>query len=313
MLARLQPSPSLLILLSLAMAQVAVARQSGTSGAGDHPLLNRFAGSEIIEYSQEQDVNYRLVLGNLRRITGRVVAEDSERIRGDLTRITYEIPTGFSGAEVIAFFQEQAAARNYSELFSCSGRGCGNSNHWANEVFDNRSLYGPERTQFYLALQTGLNGGPIDYAAVYVITRANRRLLAHVEILETGVTGGNASESISSLELLQSGALPVSGLKFDAQDRLQSVGELDQLAEMLRRNQSILLYIVAHLGSQRSVDTLDILLARTLRRAEQVREALIARGIDASRLSAQGVGPLAPLCGADDCEERVEIVVRAAD
>ena len=66
--------------------------------------------------------------------------------------------------------------------------------------------------------------------------------------------------------------------------------------------------MVAHLSGSGPLETL---LQRSTRRAELVREALIARGVEPGRLEARGVGPLAPVCNIANCGERVELVLRA--
>jgi hypothetical protein len=301
---------SLTIALVFFIGQHAMAQQGGNPGAGDHRLLQRFAGSEIVSYSSEPDTTYRLVLGNMRRTAGRVVAERSQRLRGDLTRITYEIPAGFTSADVFSFYRNQLEQNNYIELFSCSGRDCGNSNYWANEVYDDRSLYGPERNQYYVAWQLESGDNPPVYGVIYVITRTNRRLFAHVEVLETDSEGNGHGAFVSGDAFLQSGAIQIPGISFDGDDRLVESGGLDEIAGLLRENESTRLYVVAHLRIQ---EPLEILLARSVRRAELVRQALINLGIDEARLVAQGVGPLAPLCSEGNCEERVELVLIQPD
>ncbi len=293
--------------LLLSIAEHAMAQQAIDTEAVDHALLERFAGSEIVRSSSVSDNAYRLVLGNMRRTAGRVVPERSQRVRGELTRITYEIPAGFTSDDVISFYQEQADDKSYLELFSCRGRDCGNSNYWANEVFGDRSLYGPERNQHYLALQLDSGDNPQAFAVVYVITRANRRLLAHVEVLESGRRAGSSEAMMSIDTLIQRGAIPISGIEFNASDELIEDAGLFQIATALRELEAIDLYVVAHLQAPVLLQTA---IDRSLRRAELVRQALIRMGVNQTRLVAQGVGPLAPLCIEGNCEERVELVVQ---
>ena len=292
------------------LCQVAIA-QSGQQAPADHALLERFPESTIVEYQEQADTLYELVLGNMRRIGGRVVAENSDRLRGNLTRITYEIPEGFSGDDVIEFYRAQIRDNSYVELFSCNGRGCGNSNYWANEVFENRSLYGPERNQYYSAVRSDGDEEAQSYAAIYVITRANRRLLAHIEILDVTVGDATAQPQAFSLDsLLLDGAVRVPGLTFDNEDRLIGSGGLEQVARLLQADPALRVFVVAHLQVPGRFDNL---MQRSLRRAEQVRTELIARGVMGSRMAAQGVGPLAPLCSEGNCAERVELVIRQQD
>ncbi|MEZ5491838.1 MAG: DUF4892 domain-containing protein [Gammaproteobacteria bacterium] len=282
------------------------------SQARDHSLMARFSGATIVEYAEESDVNYRLVLGNMRRIAGRVVPEQADRLRGDLTRLTYEIPDGYNGADVIAFFRAQAERNGYVTLYSCEGRGCGNSNYWANEVFDNRSLYGPERNQYYMALRADGDQGAAAYLAVYVTTRTNQRLLAHLEILESGLDGGAADNVAPEGEgalgtLLESRSLRLYGLVFDAEDRLTEASGIDAVVRLLEQNRNLAVYVVAHLGGSGGLASL---LQRSQRRAEQVREQLLLEGISGDRVLARGIGPLAPGCSEGDCDERVELVLQ---
>jgi len=71
-----------------------------TNNLVDHPLIQGFPDSEINETEFGEDVNYRVVLGSLQRTRGLVVPEDSERLRGDVTKLTYEISPEFTGNDV---------------------------------------------------------------------------------------------------------------------------------------------------------------------------------------------------------------------
>ncbi len=233
--------------------------------------------------------------------------EQAERLRGNLTRITYEIPQGFSGADVIDFYRAQADERGYTSLFSCNGRGCGNSNYWANDVFDNRLLYGPERNQYYMALQADGADNRTSYLAVYVITRATRRLYVHLEVLESSQESATPTLELSLENLLEYRSLRLYSLEFDDSDRLIDQGGVGAVLQLLQQNPSLSVYVVAHMGG---TGDLDELLRRSRQRAEQLRELLIQQGIDGDRIVARGVGPLAPLCSEGDCGARVELVLQ---
>lgn len=298
---------ALICLLAGTLIWQQAAAQSDIAGASDHPLLERFPGSTIVGYDTDTEVNYNLILGNLRRVGGRVVPEEAQRLRGKLTKITYQAPEAFASDDVFAFFEEQVSAAGYTTLFQCAGRGCGNSNYWANDIFNNRFLYGPERSQYYMALEVTAEGRASDYVVAYVITRANRRLLAYVEILETGPAPAiNITLEALTTSLEQTGSLIIDGLEFDNQDRLvnnEGVGRVVDILNLLQPEQAA---IVVHL---RGDLPLDQAVGRSQRRAEQVLEALADTGFDISDLSAHGVGPLAPFCSGADCSERVELVL----
>jgi hypothetical protein len=279
----------------------------------DHPLIDRFPDSEIVDVEFEEDANYRLVLGTLQRTRGIVVPESSERLRGDVTKIIYEVSEEFTGDDVLSFYQEQFAARGYEVLFTCSGRECGSSNYWANDIFSNRVLYGPERNQHFVALRISGDANNVDdnpaHMVLYIITRGNRRLYAYVEIVEE-------NGSVPTIELIPSelldnlneqGSAIIPGVAFLNDRQLLPDSELEAVAQQLNSQPELEFYVVAHLGGEQE---LDQLMTRSNIRAQTVRQQLINLGVAANRLVARGIGPLAPACVADSCAERVELVLR---
>ena len=279
--------------------------------AADHALFGGFPDSGIVEFENAGDVNYRVVLGSLQSTRGQVAPEASERVRGNLTRILYEVAGGFTGQDVYDFFIDQMRSRGYRELFTCDGRACGSSEYWANDIFGNRILYGPARNQYYLAM--GSEPAGRFFVSAYVITRINRQLLAYLEIIELEGDAANPAEAGPAFMLEQlrdTGGVVVPGLAFGAGDRLEEDAGLDAVAELLRLEPELRLHIVAHL---RGEGGLEQLLARSEARAGAVRQSLVEQGIDAGRLTARGLGPLSPLCAAENCGERVELVVQSAE
>lgn len=292
----------------------------------DHSLLGGFPDSEIISRELLQDVNHRIVLGSLQRTRGEVVPENFERLRGDVSTIVYEVSQEFTGADVYQYYREQMEAKNYTELFDCSGRACGSSNFWANDIFSNRILYGPERNQYYVAMRTNTGLETESYISLYIITRGNRRIYANLEFIEPGGTqepipgstpeplieaavevpsSAQTSDLLNLLREERSVILPA--LNFESDTQLSDTTDLSAAVELLGRDASIRVYLVAHLqGAQ----PLEVLLRRSAARAAAVRERLISLGVDGEKIIAQGVGPLAPACEADNCAERIELVLQ---
>lgn len=281
--------------------------------------VDRFPGAEVVDLRQADNTNYSLVLGRMQRIAGQVTASASERLQGNLTRITYQIPNGFSESEVYTYYREQIVTEGQRELFTCQGRGCGSSNYWANEIFDNRILYGPVENQRYLAatFETGVPGGAsqIGYAALYVVRRANQRLYAHLDML--ALTGRVAEEQRAAQlvtpaaiqqRLVREGSIVVPSLRFNESDELEEDAGITLLADVLQRDRLLEIFLVGHL-QQSNVD-LETLQQQSLARAETVRQGLIAAGIDGGRITAAGVGPLAPYCRPGPCGQRIEAVVK---
>jgi len=276
----------------------------------DHAVLSRLPGSEIVDYRVLDRTNYRLALGRMQRVNGRVTAGSEERLQGRLVRITYQIPSGYPGSDVFERLSGQLLDGAAGELFRCQGRGCGSSNFWANDVFGNPILYGPETDQFYLAVSLGSGEAVSGYAALYVVTRGNRRVYAHLDVLELPRDELDAPAATAEsllLRLQQEGSAMVRGLTFSDDDRLSDDNGLALLLETLSRDPMLRVYVVAHLRGEGSLQSL---LQRSAARADLVVTRLVGEGIDAGRLNAQGVGPLAPVCAQAPCSERIEVVVQ---
>ncbi len=272
----------------------------------EHPLVSQFPDSDLVDVEFEEDANYRLVLGTLQRTRGVVVPQDSERLRGDVTKLRYEVSPEFSGEDVLAFFQQQFAERGYEILFTCSGRECGSSNYWANDIFRKRVLYGPERNQYFMALRAN----DVDaHLILYIITRGNRRLYAYLEIIEE--EGVLPEITIPVTEVLtsinESGSVAIPGISFTNDRQLSNPEILSSIAVEMNEQENLRFYIVAHLFGMQD---LQQLINRSTARAQTVRQQLINLGVDAGRLIARGLGPLAPSCPGTDCQQRVEIVLR---
>jgi hypothetical protein len=318
-----------LVILLLGFPVVSVAQSEGVvEGFSDHSLIAGFLDSEIIERELQRNINYRIVLGALERVRGEVIPEDFERLRGDVTKITYEVSQEFTSGDVYAFYQEQLTAKNYELLYSCEGRECGNSNYWANDVFRNRILYGPERNQYFMSFRAGSALESDPYFSLYIITRVNRKIYAYIEIVEPAGTqepeqitaiieieGARAPEQLSSAEdsnllqrLREQGSVVLPPVSFQANDRLARPVDVEPLISALDSDRSLSVYVVAHL--KQDGQSLQELMRRSLARANSLRQALIASGIAAQRIEAAGVGPLAPFCASGNCEERIEIVLR---
>ena len=99
----------------------------------------------------------------------------------------------------------------------------------------------------------------------------------------------------------------LSNLQFDGKDNVTSDAEslLDSVIAALQRNTRLKLYVVGHL---REKQTLKILQQRSLSQAQSVVDLLVQKGINSERLSAQGVGPLAPTEKSDSISQIALVV-----
>ena len=308
-------SASLGLLLLALLSTPTHAQSAGEQTArADHPLLMRFPDSEIVEYDRTNELNHQLVLGTLQRTRGEVVPESAERLKGRVTRIVYAIPSDYQVSDVREFFAQQLRERGDNILFSCEGRACGSSNYWANDIFKRRILYGPERNQYYLAARsnTALENDP--FLALYLITRANKRLYAYVEIIESEIAVAPqalVNEGLLAATLREKGSVVLPLVQFTiaggADEELADPSALDYLVRLLRIDPEIRVYLVSHLSAPER--SLESLLEQSENRAQLIKAVLLEKGIVGARIEAAGVGPLAPSCALSDCSDRIELVL----
>ncbi|ACO77247.1 hypothetical protein AvCA_10150 [Azotobacter vinelandii CA] len=226
----------------------------------DHEVLPRFPQAEIVESSQG-DAERRYPLGGIQRISGRLRYEREVLAEGWLSATTYRLPVGHLAAEAFAQARESLLRQGAELLYWCDGRDCGSSSLWANTVFGNARLYGPDERQAFALLRLAAPRRD-SLLALYAITRGNRRDYLHVERLDAAAALG---------ELLPTPATLLRQLRTDGQLLLPALsGEpgaawVDVLARSLMLDSTLR---VALAGAQ----------------ASAWRGALIERGVRAARL-----------------------------
>jgi hypothetical protein len=152
------------------------------TGSRDLDSLPRFPHAEIIDYHDLADQERRYPQDGLRRTSGQLrVAE--VQAEGRLRALTYRLPDEHPPREAMDAARGHLLGQGAQLLFWCEGRNCGSSSLWANQVFGNATLYGPEERQSYLLLRLAEPQGN-SLLALYGITRGNRRAYLHVEQLD---------------------------------------------------------------------------------------------------------------------------------
>ena len=287
--------------LLLALVPSWVAAASDVPGAADPDSLDRFPRAWIIAYErQDEFAPQEFIVSAVEKIRRELRIERRLRLDATAERVTYQIPTGVPLSDVIAHYEEALGAK---ARFSCRGRDCGRSNGWANQVFGQAVLYGPEANQFYIAADVG-----DELVSAYVIERGNRRIYAHVEVLQpreaveagtnaelTEALAGNGFAAVAGVRPRRDGSIPDPGLE-----------TLRGLSERLRIFERLTLHVVCHLyGPEETA----LLLERSTVCAQAARDAL-GEGIDASagpELMPFGAGPLLPRAGG--AAARIELVL----
>lgn len=105
--------------------------------------------AELVEHSEVTARAARLiVLGALEKVNHVLEPEESIFVTGTRKTLTYFLPDESRTRTTGLFFRQQL-----SELgtirYECTGRTCGSSSYWANKIFKEKVLYGPEQFQRY--------------------------------------------------------------------------------------------------------------------------------------------------------------------
>jgi len=269
---------------------------------GDHPLIVPYQGSQRTERKYDDYNEYERVIGwkNKTNLT--------ERLEGTLTRLRYANPGGRSTFEIISNYRNALTAKGFQVDYECSKRDkCGNLGS---------TTAGTPGWYDINGMNLGI-GGDIRYftgkmaygnGTAYVSVGVNPGL-TYVHVLETtamdtGMVGVTAEGLASGLE--QSGKVTLDGLYFDtgrATLTADSNPSLDQAALLMQQQPSLKLLVVGHTDSTGNAAS-NMTLSQ--QRAEAVRNALLARGVAASRLVAQGVGSSVPVASNDTEEGRAQ-------
>lgn len=227
----------------------------------DLAALPRFPHAEITDFRETPDQERVYPQSSIRRISNQLRMERKVEAEGRQTSITYRLPEGHSSFDAFDRARRDLLERGAELLYWCQGRDCGSSSLWANTVFGNAKLYGPDDQQAYLLVRLA-EPSQDSLLAIYSITRGNRRAYLHAEQLDANAPLGELLPTPDTLmrELKSSGEL-----------------HLARLPDEPPANWATLLARSLNLDS-----TLRVSLAGP--GAEAWREALVGQGVRAARL-----------------------------
>ncbi len=237
--------------------------------------LEPFPLSSVISQLQRPDPDYRLMLGGIVKINGLIRSDRELRLQAQLTRITWQLPTGHGPEAGFNYLREQLLGKGAEVLFECAGRQCGSSNLWANDIFGQARLYGVDNTQFYAALAL-----PQAHLAIYAVRRGNGRVYLHLDFLERDAP----TVTELSVRLRQQGYAELPDWPGSTDRTVQALLDLQKTFPDRE------FWLVVHWRGE----DLDL----TLRQSEEAARRLIRlfkdKGGDAGRIRGQGVGALVP-------------------
>lgn len=287
------------------------ARAADVAGSKDHPIVSRYAGSEILKYETKDFDSFTLPTGPVRdRRSG---PASSQALEGRITRIHYRAPDGRSALEVFRNYEQSLKGGGFTALYQCQNQACGNDFSYA---FDPPSImHFSGKDQKYLGARLSRPTGDV-YVSVYTtaaygVGGANKNrvftLLDVVEVkpMQTGQVVVDAGAM--AREIAATGRVALYGIYFDsgkAEVKPESQAALLEIAKLVKQDPDLHLLVVGHTDS---TGTFDYNIDLSRRRAQSVVQALVGNhGIHSDRLKPWGVGYASPMASNSSDEGRAK-------
>lgn len=299
-----------------ALAQPRVEITRDIAGAKDHPLVPRYDGSFIIGYKTDRFAEVELPMGPVGLRDGQRRFERIEVAEGARTRLLYVAPFERTSLEVMRNYRETLTAAGFTPLFECNRDACGEGIEvpfyfnndsrklTADQVMEYAFAYGVVDPRLFVA-RLSRPRGP-THIVVFVAFQENsanaaagKRVAVFVDIVDSGMMEKRmvtvqAPEMATNLG--RDGRQAIYGIYFDfdkADIKPESKPQLEEMAKLMQANPALKVYIVGHTDNQ---GALDYNVGLSQRRAEAVVRALATQyGVAAARMTARGLGPLAPV------------------
>jgi OOP family OmpA-OmpF porin len=311
------------ILLLFFIAAVLPFRDAGAAdlpGSKDHPLLRRFAGSEIVGYQTKRFDEYELQTSTFSRYNfeskKREYVAPPLKPEGRLTRIWYEAAGDTGSLEVFRNYINELNAKGFVILYDSKKDPA--AIRWINylapfgamDIQTNRSNY-----IFYAAEKAGIcvlsakkkrpegdvyvHLTAVEWGKNDAVYKAKRGAYIALDIIETQpmaqkmvtVSADEMSQSLSTL-----GKVSLYGIYFDPNKwdiKPESHASLQEIAKLLKKQPALKLHIVGHTDNVGGYEFNTVL---SKRRAEAVVASLVKEfGISAARLTPNGAAYLAPV------------------
>lgn len=253
-----------------------------------------------VAHRVEQQVdNHVLALGQLRKENNQWHAEREHVVDGQLNRVAWQMPSDSRVTDVHDKLHNMLLQRGALPLFLCSGLDCGSSNAWANEYFNIKELYGLDQHQYYGVWEWQTEQGELFYINTYVVQRGNQRVYVHIDQIhaspEEKGSVAPAPETLAQ-SLQEQGYFTLTGIEWAADGIRMEDEHLQALVNALQRNPRLKIRLVGHFYGEgdREGNHFEQQRRRSLQAAEQVQKKLVEAGIKENRISAHGVGSLAP-------------------
>ncbi|UZD67519.1 DUF4892 domain-containing protein [Marinobacter sp. AN1] len=268
-------------------------------------VLLAFPQAELEEERDRSSSSYRVMLSPIREVGSELRAENSVRLAVEGSGQLFRMAPGITRQDARRWYLEQLQNRGASILFQCSGRECGRSNVWANQVFDLATLYGRDAQQDYLVAGFEDGEGGRWLVVLYTVTRGNQReylWLEQLQLADDAVLPGLDGEGgrlAGPVIVPWEGSISVS---FEWGAESQRI--LDSMAS--DPNARI---VIAGFSGLEPGETLEAATERAERAANTMSDLLDRSGLSRSRHIVRAIGPLVRFSTPERPENRIEILV----
>ncbi len=310
------------MILMIVIACVLPARAADVPGSKDHPLIKRYADSELYAYTEAAFDEYFLMVEPAANYGGKDKnLESTQALQGRVTERSYGLAAGRSTLEVFQNYRNELQAAGFTMIWECSNVTCGGRN-FNHAVISSGGFAENYEDQRYLAARLPRTEGDL-YVSLYVVRNYSvggpTKNTIHVRLdtielapMESRMITVDAEAMTKSLG--EDGHIALYGILFDTDKAIvkaESQPALQEIARLMASDPNMTLWVVGHTDNQGSAEYNQDLSSR---RARAVVDALVKQfGVAPGRLQAAGVGFLAPVASNEREEgralnRRVELV-----
>ncbi len=169
-----------MVKVTTSMLLVMCSSLAGAEDFADILQLESLRDARVIEQQQQTELEKIYPQGSVRRISGKLRYSGEVLVRGSVDLMTVQLASTHDALDAFNASRELLQSQQADMLYWCAGRECGPSNLWANQVFENARLYGPDDRQAYALMRLADDKQP-TLVALYAITRGNGRGFLHIE------------------------------------------------------------------------------------------------------------------------------------
>jgi len=311
----------------LLLTSIVFAQSIDKKGSKDHPLISRFNDSTIKHYEAKNFDMYILPLGTFvekdgrkpwRMIKSQRKLSKTRQLEGKITRIQYMVTEEHSTTEIYRNYQLALKKAGFEILFTGKGEDLGRCNVWIEHLYSVLNplshnimfkLRGEDSHQRYLSARLSHPKGDV-YVSLNISCDRSKCPTIQLDVIEvkpmqTELVVINMDAMARELDRI--GRVAIYGIYFDtnkADVKAESRPTLQEIVMLLQQNSELRLYVVGHTDN---IGKLSHNMQLSQKRSNAVVEKLISDyAVDANRLKAYGVGPLAPVTSNKNEEGRAK-------